>query len=199
MRPVSRLLLTLALVSGVPLLAACETTLPSANFPVPTYDHLAPLRFNVAAIDIERAFEPSAESPHVELLFPVRPDEAAASWARGRLVAGGQARRLRFLVRDASVVEVELEQSGGLTGAFTTEQSERYEATLSVEVELLDETRNVLGRATAGVKRTITVPEDASLIEREKTWYELTRQLTDDLGAQLEKTLKSAFFKYLQI
>ena len=198
MRPVSRLLLTLALVSGVPLLAACETTLPSADFPLPTYDHLAPLRFDVAAIDIEQAFEPSAEPPRVELLFPVRPDEAAASWARGRLMAVGQSRRLRFRVRDASVVEVELEQSGGLTGAFTTEQSERYEATLSVEVELLDETGFALGRATAGVKRSITVPEDASLIEREKTWYDLTKRLTDDLDTQLEKTLRSVFFKYLQ-
>ena len=75
---------------------------------------------------------------------------------------------------------------------------ERYEATLSVEVELFDETGFALGRATASVNRSITVPEDASLIERETTWYGLTKRLMDDLDGQLEKTLRSAFFKYLK-
>jgi hypothetical protein len=47
--------------------------------------------------------------------------------------------------------------------------------------------------------RSITVPEDASLNERERTWYELTEKLMNDMNTQLEETLRQVFFRYLEI
>jgi hypothetical protein len=109
---------------GVSLtLGACETP-PSQNvYPPLRYSHLPPLKFAVAAVEIEVAYVPSTAPPNVEVLFPVRPSEAAVNWAEDRLVATGSQRRLRYVVKEASVTETPLEVQGGITGAVTTEQS----------------------------------------------------------------------------
>jgi hypothetical protein len=185
---------------GVSLtLGACETP-PSQNvYPPLRYSHLPPLKFAVAAVEIEVAYVPSTAPPNVEVLFPVRPSEAAVNWAEDRLVATGSQRRLRYVVKEASVTETPLEVQGGITGAVTTEQSERYDARLVIEAQILDDTGRVEGTASARAVRSITVPEDASLNERERTWYELTEKLMNDMNTQLEETLRQVFFRYLEI
>jgi hypothetical protein len=179
-------------------LAACELTPPRPEYPPFSYADRAPLRFDVAEIAIEQAYKPSSEAPNVELLFPLRPDQAAAGWARDRLAAAGSARRLRFVVRDAAVTETALETKTGLTGAMTIDQSERYDATLAVEVQIIEDGGFVTGTANAQVRRSITVAEDASLNDREGTWYRLTKTLMDDMNAQLEQVLKRVFFRFLR-
>src|SRR3546814_1558007 len=44
----------------------------------------------------------------------------------------------RSIVREASAVEIALPTSGGLTGMLTTDQSERYELHIVVEMQVLD-------------------------------------------------------------
>jgi hypothetical protein len=179
-------------------LSACELHPPTSDFPELTYGHLAPLRFDVAAIEVEQAYQPLSEPPNVELLFPVRPGNAAANWGRDRLQAVGTTRRLRFIVREAPVIETALETKGGLTGAMTTEQSERYEAKLVVEIEIADDSGRKEASAMARVVRSITVAEDATLHERETTWYGLTQKLMNDMNVQLEDTLQRVFYRYLR-
>lgn len=188
------------LVLGAVLaLAACTSAPPQDPYPPLTYNHLPPLKFTVSEVVIEDAYVPSTTPPNVEVLFPVRPSEAAVAWARDRLVATGAQRKLRFVVKEGSVTETPLDVQGGLTGAVTTDQSERYDARLVLEVQILDETGRVEGTASARAVRSITVPEDASLREREGTWYALTQKLMDDMNLQLEETLRQVFFVYLDV
>ncbi len=197
MRRLSRsIVMSLLPVAGLAL-SACELHPPASDFPELSYGHLEPLRFDVGAIEVEQVYQPSSDPPNVELLFPVRPGDAAADWARDRLQAAGTARRLRFVVRKASVVETALETQGGLTGAMTIEQSERYDAELLVEIEIVDDSGWKEASAMARVARSITVAEDATLHERETTWYELTRKLMNDMNVQLESTLRRVFYRYL--
>ncbi len=198
MRRLSRLLVaTLLPVAGLAL-AACELTPPSGDFPELTYAHLTPLRFDVASVEVEQAYQPSSEAPNVELLFPVRPGQAAANWGRDRLQAVGASRRMRYIVREAPVIETALETKSGLTGVVTRDQSERYEARLTVEVEILDDGGRTEGNAMTRVVRSITVPENATLHEREEVWYRLTQKVMNDMNTQLEETLKRILFRYLR-
>ena len=41
----------------------------------------------------------------------------------------------------------------------------------------------------AGVEHSITVPEDATLREREEAWFRLTEALMRDFDAELERAL----------
>ena len=197
MRRLSKSLVVLLLPVAGLALSACELHPPTGDYPELTYGHLEPLRFDVAEIEIEQAYQPSSARPNVELLFPVRPGTAAANWGRDRLQAVGTTRRLRFIVREAPVIETALETKGGLTGAMTTEQSERYDAKLAVEIEIIDDSGWKEASAMARVARSITVAEDATLHERETVWYELTQKLMNDLNAQLEDTLRRIFYRFL--
>src|SRR3546814_7929214 len=79
---------------------------------------------------------------------------------------------------------------------LTTDQSERYELHIVVEMQVLDG-RQIQGNARAEARRSLTVAEDSSLKEREEVWYRLTEQTMRDLDQQLEKTIREAFFPYI--
>lgn len=180
------------------LAAGCNTTPPPApRFPQITFRHLSPLRLDVADISIQQTYQPPATPPNVEHRFPVPPGEAALQWARDRLVAAGTAGRAEYIVREASVVEVPLEPSGGLKGLMTKEQSERYDALLVVDVILYDSLGGRAGSATVKVSRGRSVPEDATLNERDQVWFSMTEAMMAELDAQLEKTIKSVFNQYV--
>lgn len=199
MRRLSKILSfpAILLVGGLSL-AACELTPPRPEYPPLSYSEQTPLRFDVAEVVIEQAYKPSSEAPNVELLFPLRPDQAAAGWAGDRLVAAGSTRRLRFIVGNASVTETALETETGISGAVTIDQAERFDATLTVEIQVVENDGFVAGNATATVRRSVTLPEDASLNDREGTWYQLTKTLMDDMDRQLEEVLKKVFFRFLR-
>jgi hypothetical protein len=101
------------------------------------------------------------------------------------------------VIKQASVVEVPLETSGGLVGWFKTEQSARYDGVLEVLVEV----RSDFGRqayAGATVKRSRTVSEDISEAELRRVWYEMTEKMLHDLDRQLEDGIGQYLAKYLR-
>jgi hypothetical protein len=122
-------------------LAACSSSATRPTFQEIRFEDRPKLRLDVATIEVERVFRPTLKEPQVEHLFPVPPEIAAESWARDRLEATnpGAPRRARVRILDANVKETPLQKTGGLRGAFTTEQSERYDATVEVSVDLLGE------------------------------------------------------------
>ena len=191
-----------ALLAGalalITMLAACTTTPEPTEFPQVGID-ATPIRLEVGAVAIERAYQPPNAAPNVDHRFPLRPLDAAVQWAETRLVAAGGTRRARYIVRDASVVETSLEPEGGLKGLFTTEQSEQYDARVVVEIEIVDGAGQVLGTASAKGTRTRTVPEDITLSEREEVWFEMTEELMHELDTQLEHTIKTVFADYVAL
>ena len=185
-----------ALMGGLTL-ASCTTPPPQSRFPEITFKHLPPINLDVREVSVEDDYRAPGTPPNVEHLFPARPAAAAAAWGRDRLVAAGTARRLRYVVRDASAIETTLKTKTGLTGVLTVDQSERY--TLRITVEMLltaDDGRNE-GTATAQVERSTTVPEDSKLADREKIWFKMVEEAMKELDAQLEKTIKTVFFQYV--
>lgn len=193
-----RRLLGLALLApAAALLAACETRPRDGKFPALTYQHLPKLRFDVREVEVVEAYRSPGTPPNIEQLFPVRPATAAANWGRDRLVAAGNWRRLRYIVQDASAVEVPLAVSEGLTGALKVEQSERYELHLTVELQVIGDTGATEGTAKVNAVRSVTVPEDITLHERERAWFRLTEDTMNDLNTQLEKTLPNVLGQFL--
>src|SRR3546814_13320121 len=125
----------------------------------------------------------------------MQPKDAAVRWAQDRLVASGDRLTFRYIVREASVVEIPLPVSGGITGMLTTDQSERYEARIVVEMQVLDG-RQIRGSAKSDARRSVTVAEDSSLNEREGVWYRRTEDSMRELDQQREHTIRDAFFPY---
>lgn len=195
-RRMSRVVLLCLAVSGLAI-SACATTPPARSLDRVSYSEKPPIRLDVREVEIQRAYRPPNAAPNVDHVFAVPPAAGAQLWAADRLKAAGPLRRARFIVREAPVIEIPLERSSGLTGTFTIEQSERYEARLVVELQILSEHGAVEAWVSAEVTHFRTVPENVTLNERVEVWHEMTQTLLDEMDRQLEAAIKEELYTYL--
>ncbi len=180
------------------LLTACETTVPTKQFPDLRYTHLPAISLAVSRVEVVEQYQSSTVKPHVEAEFPVLPVRAASRWVRDRLSAVGGRDFVRATVTKASVVEVPLKRSSGVRGAFTKDQSERYDATLAVKIEIFDSGGKQRGIVSSEATRSQTVSEDISLADREQVWFRMTEAMMNDLNGSLEKQLREHFKRWLR-
>ena len=183
------------LVAG---LAGCTVEVQRSSYPELTWTHLPPMTLDVAEIEIIDASQPTGASPHVEHLFPLPPAKAAERWARDRLRAGGLANRARFIIQRAEVLEASLRRTEGLAGLFTTDQAERYDAELAVLLEVRADPGGLLGQVATELRKSHTVPEDASLAERESAWFEMTDDLMKLFNAEMERSMPIYLGRWMQ-
>lgn len=179
-------------------LAACESAAPRQQFPELTFEHLPKLDLDVARIEIVHAYQAPGARPNVEHLFPVTPAAIAERWARQRLRAVGAGGSVRATVVQAAVIEVPLQRTTGLRGAFTTDQSERYEGVLEMKIELTASGGRARAAVTARTELSLTVPENISLNKREKLWFRMTEEMANQLNVLLEREIKKYFKAYLR-
>ncbi len=187
-----------AAVLAVVAVSACETPAPTPQYPEITFKHLDPIRLDVADIEYVQAYVPPQQAPNVEHLFPVRLSTVARRWADERIQVTGVTRVARVTLVNASVVETKLEKKTGLVGAFTTDQSERYDGTVEMRVEIVSSQGVVEAQARAVANRSRTVPEDITLNERDQVWFEMTEALMRDLDAELELTIRRYLARFVR-
>jgi hypothetical protein len=181
-----------------PALAACtKPAPPGAQFADITFQQYPRFTFGVSRIEIVREYVPPATAPNVDHLFPVPPLRMAEHWARDRLAAVGGPGELRYVIKRASVVETQLPRTTGIRGAFTNEQSQRYEALVEVELEVRNERGYRDGLVTARAERRQSVLEDISLAERERVWFGITEALGRDLNQELERNIQVGLVRFL--
>ena len=178
-------------------LAACAPLPPAPQFPELTYAHLGAIRLDVARLEIVVAYDPPLAAPNVEHTFPTAPATAAERWAADRIRAVGDTGWAQFIVREAGVTETAIEVEGGLKGAFTDDQSERYEGVLDVVLEIRSDRGFRDAYVEARAMRTRTVPEDITVNDRQIVFLEMTQALMADINAQLEDRIRQHLPKYL--
>jgi hypothetical protein len=171
-------------------LAGCATEVEKPGFPQISFAHLPPIDLAVARVEVENRYLPPAARPNVEHEFPVSPAATALNWGRDRLKAVGSAGVARVIVRRASVVEVPLPRSTGVKGVFTRDQSERYDAVIEMQIEIRDATGEIRVRVESTAKRSRSVSENISLVEREKVWFQMTEAMMADLNTSLENQIR---------
>ena len=193
MSALTRAAATLALV--LPLLAACTTPPDAPKFADITFEHRPDIEMDVADIVVEQAYQAPMEAPNVDHLFPVQPARALMAWGQDRLVAMGERGLATYTVTDASAVVEDLGTDQSLSDYFTTEQAERY--TLKMAVRLSVEHPGGTASIRVTGQRATTVPEGASVFDRERVWYEMTEKLMADMDAELETTLRQELGRYV--
>ncbi len=189
--------LCLLLLAGP--IAACDTPPSREPFPKLTYGYLPPYRLAVAKVEIVDAYRPPLAAPNVEQSFPVSPSATAAQWGRDRLVAVGGINRAVYTVLRGDAIETHLEPAdSGMFSDFTVQQTERYDLTIAVRLQIVDSAGRVTASVDAKATRSLTVAEDATLNDRERAWFALTEQTMKDLNATLERSLPQYLRSYLR-
>ena len=190
-------LLALALVATI---AACaDAPAPPPKFADLHFLALPPFRLNVSQIQVETRFQPTFQEPNVEHEFPIPPQRAMENWAHDRLQAVRPATGFvaRYTIIDASVRESDLPKQDGLKAMFTTQQSERYDGHVSVMLQIIDPQGIAERTATAEAGATRSVPEGITLNDRDKIWYQMTRDLMADLDRQIQKQVDASFAPFV--
>lgn len=184
-----RVLVGLALFS----LAACATSVAPQRFPEITFTHLPPIRLDVAEIAYAPRYQPPVTDPNIGHEFPTPPAAAAERWIADRLMAVGTQGQAKVTIRKAAATETKLGVTKGVTGVLTTDQAWRYDAQVEIVIEAIDANRKLKAEASTAAHQSRTVPEDASLAEREDVWFTLTeklmRKFNDSFEAQIRKDL----------
>lgn len=180
-------------------LAACSTPPPRPRFPELTYGHLGLFTFDVERVEIVSEYKPNFGAPNVEHLFPTPPEQTLRRWAQDRLAASGKpGRYARFIIQDAKVTETALPRTQGVRGAFTTDQTQRYDGTLSTVLEIREERANYrAGTASAWATRARTVPEGITINDREKVWFDLVEAMMNDINAELDRQIRANLAQFI--
>jgi hypothetical protein len=190
------ILVTLALTAA---LAGCESPPPRPTFPDIRFTDQAPIRLAVSSIEISSDFKPTFQSPHVEHLFPVPPERALENWAHDRLAATGGSAHARFIIQDASVTETQLKKKNeGLTGAFTDQPAQRYDATVAATLQIVDDHGVPVRAVSVKSSRSQSVLEGITPNDRDKIWYDMTKALMSDFNQQMSQEISSHFGGYFQ-
>jgi hypothetical protein len=155
------------------------------------------LSLNVAKLETMSSYKPPMSAPNVDHLFHTSPAGALGRWAEDRLRAVGKNGFARFTIIEASVTETQLDMKKGIIGAFTKDQSERYDAVLEAKLEIFDDSGLSIGFARAKATRSVTVREDSSVNQREQAWFRLTEELVIDIDAELEKNISMYLSRWL--
>ncbi len=188
----------LSCISLAFLLVACT---PAARLPEPlglAYLARKPLSLNVARVEVVKKYKSSSTPPHVENDFPVPPVAMIQQWTQDRLFPVGKTGYAVVTIEDASVIETPLKRTKGMQGFFTVDQSEKYDADLSVKIEIFDDLGNSKGFAYATAKGSRTVAENLSLGGRRKVWIHMMESLMNTLDEELERNVRTNLGSYLQ-
>lgn len=179
------------IVSIALLLASCS---PSTQLPEPlglAYLSHKPIRLNVVRVEVEKKYQSTSTPPHVENEFPVPPIAMIQQWVQDRLLPVGKSGYAVVTIDDASVVEVPLKGTKGFKGMFTVDQSEQYDAKLSVKIEIFDEHGKSKGFANARAQGSRTVAENLTLGQRRKVWINMMEKIMNNLDDELERNVRA--------
>ena len=178
-------------------LAACAPLPPELRFPEISFADRAPFRFDAAAVEVVEAYRPPLESPHVEHEAPVAPGTALRRWVDQRVAAAGSRGRVRVTIEDASIVETPLATNRDLEASLTTERAARFEGSVALRIALIDEGGSELAMLRAKSARTRSLPEDATLRERDQLLFTLTQDLANDIDSIMSERIPAHFAEHL--
>jgi hypothetical protein len=172
-------------------LAGCNTPVSIPVYPDITFQHEAPIRLDVRKIEVFETAQTAPVTPparDIRFALPVSPLAAMKSWADDRLVAAGTAGIAQVQISENNFVGTPLAKTTGLKGLFTVDQSDRYDGSIGVKIDVVgDPLRS--GFVQARVTASRTVPEDYSYNQREQVLYEMVDTMTHALDGRLDQEI----------
>lgn len=181
---------TLTLLITLGTVSACASE-PRQIFPEVTFAHQPGIQMSISDVTIERRYVSSLTAPNAEQRMPISPLSVMERWPDDRLVQTGGNSTAKYIIVEASVLEHALDTDGNITAVFTDEQALRYEATAEAIIEVSGNDGLSQGNISARVTRSVTIPEKATLNEREKTQFDLISALMRDFDSQMEQKVRA--------
>jgi hypothetical protein len=172
----------------------------SFDFSVPDFGG-APLRIDVARIEVVQAYGPPQRPPYVEHRMIVSPLATLDDWARRHLepaAAGRDDSAAVFVIEDASLVAEKNRIRKGLLDSLIREDSDKYTLRLAVTLQVRDRLGATVGSTSAEAYAWRTVPESTKDSARAAVWHELLIAAMDNLIPLFEANTRSYLARFLK-
>ena len=166
------------------LLTACNTPPDRQIFPEITFENLAPYKLDVAHIEVVQAYHPDPASD-IGDQFPEAPMKLVKRWAQDRLQAVGNQGQATYTIQLVKATDTPLPRSQGLSAMTHKDQSDRYDLTVIVNLEVNDMSRKSAA-ITAQATRSQTVAEDMTLNQREGVLFTLLDDTMKDFNGRMD-------------
>ena len=193
--PLNSRCLALSVIMLFGLASCADKPAPPPIAPAGFSDRL-PLTFAVSSIDLVDAYVPPGRAPNIDHELPTRPSQVVAQWVSDRLRHTEGDAKLRVTIVNGAVVETVVKKSDGLVGVVKDQQSRRYDATLTVRLEMIEE-GNVRVWTEGTARRSRTVADSLTLDERDRVLVQFAWSLGRDLDRVLESQIRAHFGAYL--
>ena len=187
------------------MVAACAQT-PSSTAGYAPYGHPAQdtqavssqpavpfgkkIRLKAQNIKFISSYNPPNRAPNIDHLLLVTPEQIVHKWAENRFAVNGTPDRfVRFLIKDASIVEENV-----ITGSCFKTVMQQYTGKLEVTIQIVDSEGRVLIETTAQAVKRELMEGSSSIEERQKVWVNLMFDLVRLLSARLDADVSSPAF-----
>lgn len=172
----------------------------SFDFSVPDFGS-APLRLDVARIEVVQAYAPPQQPPNVEHRMIVSPLATLDDWARRHLEAAAPGRddsSAVFVIEDASVVSEKIRIRKGLLDSLIRPDSDKYTLRLAVTLQVRDRLGATVGSTSVEASAWRAVPENAKNADRSAVWHELLIAAMDNLVPLFEANTRAYLARFLK-
>ena len=185
-------------LSGFLAITACGSHAPHSDHRDVTFTHLTPFLLDVGSLEIVEDYKSPFTDPHVEHLVPLSPISAARRWAVHSLRPVGETGKVRITITDASIIGEILDVNQDFKSFFTNEQAARYHARIAITIDVLDDRHISRAYVSGDATASHTVPEDASLAERDQIMINLTETLLETCNAAITPKIEQFFRPFLR-
>lgn len=172
----------------------------SFDFSVPDFGS-APLRLDVARIEVVQAYAPPQQAPNVEHRMIVSPLATVDDWARRHIEAAAPGRddsAAVFVIEDASVVVEKLRTRKNILESLIREDSDKFTLRLAVTLQVRDRLGTTLGSTSAEATAWRTVPESMKDADRSAVWHDLLIAAMDNLVPVFEANTRAYLARFLK-
>lgn len=161
-------------------LGACKHHKREYVPPPSPFDGMTAITLDAGLVEVARRYRPDPLS--IEAQTGTTFDEILEDYAEQRFVPHGGERTFRLVIRDAEIAEV---------GA------DRYEASMTVHIQMLDANRTVEGYSLAQASLARGLSPDLSISERAEAWKQLAIDLVMKLDAPLTDEVRNVLGAYI--
>jgi hypothetical protein len=180
-----------ALAAFVALMAMFAVTVQAQT----AKELLPEIRLNVAEMQVIPAYASPRRKPHADHRMTASPQKVAVDWARAKIRAVGRQDRARVIILDASVVEVPVT---GKSGFLRRGPDRRYDAKLTISVEIRSDAGDLIGNARVTATRSQEVLKGVGGERLQLIWRDLSERLVRDAANELKRQMQARLGRFLR-
>jgi hypothetical protein len=172
----------------------------SFDYSVPDFGS-APIRLDVARIEVVQAYAPPQRTPNLEHRMIVSPLATLDDWARRHIepaAAGRDDSAAVFVIEDASVVVEKIRTRKGLIEALIRDDVDKFTLRLAVTLQVRDRLGTTLGSTSVEASAWRTVPESMKDAERSAMLHELLIAAMDNLVPAFEANTRAYLARFMR-